>query len=43
VDTLSEEEAKLVPIDEEPNDQIVHRGRFRKTNRATHETFDPRP
>src|SRR5262245_28467827 len=40
---MSEEEAKLVTIDEEPNDQIVHCGRFRKANRATHETFDPRP
>ena len=43
MDAISEEEAKLVTIDEEPNDQIVHRGRFRKANRATHETFDPRP
>ena len=43
VDAISEEEAKLVTIDEETNDQIVHRGRFRKANRATDEPFDPRP
>ena len=33
---------KLVAIDEEAHDQIVHGGRFGKTDRATHETLDPR-
>ena len=40
---MSEEESKLITIDEETNHEIVHRGRFRKANRATHEPFDPRP
>jgi hypothetical protein len=34
---------KLVAIDEETNDQIVHRRRFGKANRAAHETLDPGP
>ncbi len=40
---MSDEEPKLIAIDEETNDQIVHRRRFGKANRATHETLDPGP
>jgi hypothetical protein len=32
---------KFIAIDEETNHQIVHRCRFGKTNRATHQTLDP--
>jgi hypothetical protein len=37
---MSDEEPKFIAIDEETNDQIVHRRRFGKTNRATHQPFD---
>jgi hypothetical protein len=40
---MSDEEPKLIPIDEEANDQIMHRRRFGKADRATHETCDPGP
>ena len=40
---MSECKPKLVAIDEEPNHQIVHGRRFRKTNGATHQTFDASP
>ncbi len=40
---MSDEEPKLIAIDEETNDQIVHRRRFGKADRATHETLDPCP
>jgi hypothetical protein len=40
---MSDEEPKLIAIDEETNDQIVHRRRFGKANRATHKTLDPGP
>ena len=38
---MSDEEPKLIAIDEEANHQIVHRRRFGKANGATHETLDP--
>src|SRR5258706_11635528 len=34
---------KLVPIDEQPNHEIMHALRLGETNCATHESFDPRP
>jgi hypothetical protein len=34
---------KCIAIDEEANDQIVHRDRFGKANHTTYETLDPRP
>ena len=34
---------KLVPVDEEPDDQIVHTFRLGKTDRATHSPLDPCP
>ena len=34
---------KFVAIDEEADHQIVHRRRFGKANRTTHEPLDPRP
>ena len=40
---MSEGPPKLVAIDEEADHQIVHGRRFRKTNRAAHETLDPCP
>lgn len=40
---MLDEEPKLIAINEETNDEIVHRRRFRKTNRATHKPLDPRP
>ena len=38
---MSNEEPKLVTIDKEANHQIVHRCRFGKAYRATHEPLDP--
>jgi hypothetical protein len=43
VDFISDGSPKLVAIDEEAHDQIVHRRRFRKANCATHKTLDPCP
>ena len=40
---MSNEEPKFRAIDEETDHQIVHRRRFGKTNRATHQAFDPGP
>ena len=41
VDSLSDGSSKLITIDEETDHQIVHRCRFGKANRASHETLDP--
>jgi len=40
---MSDEEPKFIAIDEETDHQIVHRRRFGKTNRATHQALDPGP
>ena len=40
---MSDEERKFRAIDEETDHQIVHRRRFGKTHRATHQAFDPGP
>ncbi len=40
---LSDGSSKLIPIDEESNDQIVHTLRLGKANRPTHSPLDPRP
>ena len=41
VDPVLEGYPKFIAIDEEAQHQIVHRCRFGKTNRATHQTLDP--
>jgi hypothetical protein len=41
VDSSSDGYPKFIAIDEKAQHQIVHRGRFGETNRATHETLDP--
>ena len=43
VDCMSDEEPKFIAIDEETDHQIVHRRRFGKTTRATHQALDPSP
>ena len=43
MDSISEEASKLIAIHEETDDQIVHRRRFGKANRAAHEPLDPCP
>jgi hypothetical protein len=43
VDFISDEEPKFIAINEEPDHEIVHGRRLRKTNRATYETFDAGP
>ena len=43
VDIASNGYPKLIPIDEEPDDEIVHTLRLGKTDRATHQPLDPRP
>jgi hypothetical protein len=43
VDPVSDCSPKLVPIDEEPNHQIVHLLRLGETDRATDQSLDPRP
>ena len=43
VDLMLDCDPKLGAIDEETNDQIVHRRRCGKANRAAHETLDPGP
>ena len=43
VDPMLDSYPKLVAIDEEADHQIVHRRRFGKANRATHETLDACP
>ena len=43
IDSSSDGYPKCVAIDEEAHDPIVYRGRFGKTERATHEPLDPRP
>ena len=40
---LSDGSSKLIPIDEQPNHQIVHLFRLGKANRATHEPLNPGP
>ena len=40
---LSDGSSKLIPIDEQPNHQIVHLVRLGKTDRAAHEPFNPGP
>ena len=34
---------KLMPVDEQPNDQIVHPFGLRKTDRTANQTLDSRP
>src|SRR4029434_1165173 len=43
VDSMSDEEPKLIAIDEEANHQIVHSDRFGKANGATYKPFNPGP
>jgi hypothetical protein len=43
VDSMSDEEPKLIAIDEEANHQIVHGDRFGKANGATYKPFNPGP
>ena len=43
VDSISDEEPKLIAIDEEANHQIVHGDRFGKANGATYKPFNPGP
>ena len=43
VDHGSDEPFKLVPIDEQPNHEIVHALRLGEAQCATHEPFDPGP
>ena len=40
---MSDEEPKLIAIDEEANHQIVHGDRFRKANGTTYKPFHPGP
>ena len=40
---MSDEEPKLIAIDEETDDEIVHGRRFGKAYRATHEPLNPGP
>ena len=40
---LSDGSPKLIPIDEQPNHQIVHLFRLRKAKGTTHEPLDPGP
>ena len=40
---LSDGSSKLIPIDEQPNHQIVHAFRLGKAQRATDEPLDPGP
>jgi hypothetical protein len=43
VDPSSDGYSKFVAVDEETQHEIMHRGRFGKTDRTTHEPLDPRP
>jgi hypothetical protein len=40
---LSDGSSKLIPIDEQPNHQIVHLFRLGKAQRATNEPLNPGP
>jgi hypothetical protein len=40
---LSNGSSKFIPIDEQPNHQIVHAFRLGKANCATNQPLDPRP
>jgi hypothetical protein len=42
-DSLSDGSSKLIPIDEQPNHQIVHLFRLGKAQRATNEPLNPGP
>jgi hypothetical protein len=42
VDSSSDSYPKFVAVDEETQHEIMHRGRFGKTDRTTHEPLDPR-
>src|SRR5262245_61601235 len=41
VDHSSDGSAKLIPMDKQPDNKIVHAFRLRKADRATHEPLDP--
>ncbi len=41
--SLSDGSSKFIPIDEQPNHQIVHALRLGKAQRATDQPFDPGP
>src|SRR6266516_5533745 len=43
VDPVLDSDPKFIAIDEEANDQIVHRDRFGEANGATYETLDAGP
>jgi hypothetical protein len=43
VDSMSDEEPKLIAIDEEANHQIVHSDRFGKAHGATYKPLHPGP
>jgi hypothetical protein len=43
VDSVSEQLAKLITVDEEPDYQIVHPFRFGKADRTAHQALDSRP
>ena len=40
---MSDGEPKLITIDEEANDEIMHGRRFGKADGAAHEPFNPSP
>jgi hypothetical protein len=39
---MSDGHRKLIPINKQPNDQIVHALRFGETNRPAYQPLDPR-
>jgi hypothetical protein len=43
VDSASEQPAKFIAIDEQPNDQIMHPFSLGKTNRTAYQAFNPCP
>ena len=43
VDPVSEGKAKFIPIDEQPNHEIVHMLRLGEAQCTTHESLDPGP
>ena len=43
VELVLDGSSKLIPVDEEADDQIVHPLRLRKADRAAHQALDPRP
>jgi hypothetical protein len=42
VDVIADSHPKLIPIDEQPNHQIMHAFRLRKTDRPAYSPLDPR-